>query len=83
MRIHQANGLGGLPLVGDPDFIATELANLNAAGFHEIAVSLVNYADELPYFAAEVLPRLSRPRVAREALESEERARKENGCNGA
>jgi FMNH2-dependent dimethyl sulfone monooxygenase len=60
LRIHQANGLGGLPLVGDPDFIATELANLSAAGFDGIAVSLVNYADELPYFAAEVLPRLSR-----------------------
>ncbi len=60
LRIHQANGLGGLPLVGDPDFIAAELANLNAAGFDGIAVSLVNYGDELPYFAAEVLPRLSR-----------------------
>jgi len=60
LRIHQANGLGGLPLVGDADFIAAELANLSAAGFDGIAVSLVNYADELPYFAAEVLPRLSR-----------------------
>jgi hypothetical protein len=27
-----------------------------------------NYGDELPYFAAEVLPRLTRPGVAREAL---------------
>jgi dimethylsulfone monooxygenase len=60
LRIHQANGLGGLPLVGDPDLIAAELANLSAAGFDGIAVSLVNYGDELPYFAAEVLPRLSR-----------------------
>jgi dimethylsulfone monooxygenase len=60
MRTHQANGLGGLPLVGDPDFIAAELANLSVAGFDGIAVSLVNYADELPYLAAEVLPRLSR-----------------------
>jgi alkanesulfonate monooxygenase SsuD/methylene tetrahydromethanopterin reductase-like flavin-dependent oxidoreductase (luciferase family) len=60
LRIHQANGLGGLPLVGDPNFIATQLADLSAAGFDGIAVSLVNYVDELPYFAAEVLPRLSR-----------------------
>jgi dimethylsulfone monooxygenase len=60
LRIHQANGLGGLPLVGDPDFIAGELANLSAAGFDGIALSLINYGDELPYFAAEVLPRLSR-----------------------
>jgi alkanesulfonate monooxygenase SsuD/methylene tetrahydromethanopterin reductase-like flavin-dependent oxidoreductase (luciferase family) len=60
LRIHQANGLGGLPLVGDPDYIAGELASLNAAGFDGIAVSLINYVDELPYFSAEVLPRLSR-----------------------
>jgi dimethylsulfone monooxygenase len=60
LRIHQANGLGGLPLVGDPDFVATELASLSAAGFDGIALSLINYGDELPYFAAEVLPRLSR-----------------------
>jgi dimethylsulfone monooxygenase len=60
MRTHQANGLGGLPLVGDPDFVAAELANLSVVGFDGIAVSLVNYADELPYLAAEVLPRLSR-----------------------
>ena len=60
LRFHHANGLGGLPLVGDPDFIAAELANPSVAGFDEIALSLVNYADELPYFAAEVLPRLFR-----------------------
>ena len=60
LRNHQANGMGGLPLVGDPDHIASEIAQLSAAGLTGIAVSFVNYLDELPYFCAEVLPRLAR-----------------------
>jgi dimethylsulfone monooxygenase len=60
LRNHQANGMGGLPLVGDPDMVAEGLAGLAAAGLKGIAVSFVNYLDELPYFCAEVLPRLAR-----------------------
>jgi alkanesulfonate monooxygenase SsuD/methylene tetrahydromethanopterin reductase-like flavin-dependent oxidoreductase (luciferase family) len=60
IRAHQANGMGGLPLVGDPDRVAQEMARLAAAGLRGIAVSFVNYLDELPYFCAEVLPRLAR-----------------------
>ena len=60
IRDHQANGMGGLPLVGDPDKVARDLAELAAAGLTGIAVSFVNYLDELPYFCAEVLPRLAR-----------------------
>jgi FMNH2-dependent dimethyl sulfone monooxygenase len=60
LRNHQANGMGGLPLVGDPDMVAHQLAQLTAAGLTGIAVSFVNYLDELPYFCAEVLPRLAR-----------------------
>ena len=60
LREHQANGMGGLPLVGDPDTVARGLADLSAAGLTGIAVSFVNYLDELPYFCAEVLPRLAR-----------------------
>jgi len=60
MRNHFANGLGGVPIVGNPDAVAAELGKLSAAGFKGIAVSLVNYADELPYFCQEVLPRLAR-----------------------
>jgi dimethylsulfone monooxygenase len=60
LREHQANGMGGLPLVGDPDTVARGLAGLSAAGLTGIAVSFVNYLDELPYFCAEVLPRLAR-----------------------
>jgi alkanesulfonate monooxygenase SsuD/methylene tetrahydromethanopterin reductase-like flavin-dependent oxidoreductase (luciferase family) len=50
--------MGGVPIVGDPDHVATELAKLNESGLRGIAISMVNYADELPYFAQEVLPRL-------------------------
>jgi hypothetical protein len=52
--------MGGLPLVGDPDSVTRQLAELAAAGLTGIAVSFVNYLDELPYFCAEVLPRLAR-----------------------
>ncbi len=55
-----ANGMGGLPIVGDPDFVAETLASLCHAGLSGIGVSFVNYRDELPFFAAEVLPRLER-----------------------
>jgi alkanesulfonate monooxygenase SsuD/methylene tetrahydromethanopterin reductase-like flavin-dependent oxidoreductase (luciferase family) len=60
IREHQANGMGGLPFVGDPDAVAHQMAQLTAAGLTGIAVSFVNYLDELPYFCAEVLPRLER-----------------------
>ena len=60
IRDHQANGMGGLPLVGDPDSVALDLAKLATFGLTGIAVSFVNYLDELPYFCAEVLPRLAR-----------------------
>jgi alkanesulfonate monooxygenase SsuD/methylene tetrahydromethanopterin reductase-like flavin-dependent oxidoreductase (luciferase family) len=58
-RLHTANGMGGLPLIGTPDQVATQLAALSRAGLRGIGVSFVNYLDELPYFAAEVLPRLT------------------------
>ena len=55
IRNHQANGMGGLPLVGDPDVVARDMAQLAALGLKGI-----NYLDELPFFCAEVLPRLAR-----------------------
>jgi FMNH2-dependent dimethyl sulfone monooxygenase len=59
-RLHQANGMGGVPVTGDPDTVARDLAELASAGARGIALSFVNYADELPYFCDEVLPRLQR-----------------------
>jgi alkanesulfonate monooxygenase SsuD/methylene tetrahydromethanopterin reductase-like flavin-dependent oxidoreductase (luciferase family) len=52
--------MGGVPIVGDPDAVTLELAQLAAAGAKGIALSFVNYLDELPLFRDEVLPRLAR-----------------------
>ena len=60
MRTGYAQGMGGLPIVGDPDHIASQLIDLSKAGLTGVAVSLVNYVDELPFFCEEVLPRLER-----------------------
>jgi dimethylsulfone monooxygenase len=59
-RHHYAHGLGGLLMVGDPDQIAQQLADLSRAGLRGIGFSFVNYLKELPYFCDEVLPRLER-----------------------
>ena len=59
-RHHYAHGLGGFLMVGDPDRIAQQLAELSRAGLRGIGFSFVNYLKELPYFCAEVLPRLER-----------------------
>lgn len=59
-RRQTAHGLSGLPLIGDPDMVASDLAKLSALGLSGIAISMVNYTDELPFFCAEVLPRLER-----------------------
>ena len=72
-RRQYAQGMGGLPIVGDPDFVAKQLADLSQAGLTGIGVSLVNYADELPFFCDEVLPRLARMGV-RESRNGEGRA---------
>jgi alkanesulfonate monooxygenase SsuD/methylene tetrahydromethanopterin reductase-like flavin-dependent oxidoreductase (luciferase family) len=60
-RMQQAvSGIGGNPYVGTPDAVAEQLANLSRGGVRGIAVSFVNYLNDVPYFCAEVLPRLGR-----------------------
>lgn len=59
-RRFYANGMGGLPIVGDADHVAKTLADLSAAGVTGIGMSFINYLEELPFFCAEVLPRLER-----------------------
>ena len=59
-RYFAANAIGGYPYVGTPDRVADELANISRAGMRGIAVSFVNYLNEVPYFCDEVLPRLAR-----------------------
>ncbi|MDL4818257.1 LLM class flavin-dependent oxidoreductase [Actinomadura opuntiae] len=61
LRIYRdrfAAGHGSCPLVGDPDDVADGLAGFARAGFDGIALSFLDYAGELGYFADEVMPRL-------------------------
>lgn len=53
-----AAGHGVYPLVGDPDQVVDGLAKISAVGFAGTTVTFVNYIEELPFFVAEVLPRL-------------------------
>ena len=55
-----SHSIGGYPFVGTPDRIAEELAIVSRAGVRGIALSFVNYVEELPLFRDEVLPRLAR-----------------------
>src|SRR5262249_53729895 len=59
-RQFYANGMGGLPIIGDADHVAKSLADLSHAGLTGIGLSFINYLDELPFFRDEVLPRLER-----------------------
>ncbi len=59
-RVRQAAGYGSYPVVGDPDTVAGELAQLCEIGFSALAFGVVNYLDEFPYVRDEVLPRLVR-----------------------
>lgn len=54
-----AGGHGVYPLIGDPDRIAQELATIAEAGFAGATLAFVDYLAELPYFVAEVMPRLA------------------------
>jgi alkanesulfonate monooxygenase SsuD/methylene tetrahydromethanopterin reductase-like flavin-dependent oxidoreductase (luciferase family) len=40
--------------------VAGELERLHSVGFDGLVLNFVNYLEELPYFAQEVLPRLER-----------------------
>ena len=62
-RKHFSHGNSGVPIVGDPDHVTKKLLELVSAGLTGIAVSFVNYGDELPYFRSEVLQRLERAGV--------------------
>ena len=53
-----AGGAGSYPLVGTPVRVAEEIAAIAHQGLAGLALSFVNYTDELPLFIAAVLPRL-------------------------
>jgi len=51
---------GAYPLVGMPDDIADQFAQMHASGLSGASIAFLNYLQEAPYFCAEVLPRLRR-----------------------
>jgi FMNH2-dependent dimethyl sulfone monooxygenase len=51
---------GSYCTIGDPDWVAQQFAELREIGLDGIVLNFVNYLDEFPYFAQEVLPRLER-----------------------
>jgi dimethylsulfone monooxygenase len=57
----------GFPIVGNPDTVAQVLHDLSDVGLDGLAISCVNYVDELPYVRDAVLPRLERAGLRRPA----------------
>jgi dimethylsulfone monooxygenase len=53
-----AGGAGTYPLIGTPEKIAEEMIAIAGQGYEGIALSFVNYTQELPYFCDRVLPLL-------------------------
>lgn len=60
LRTRFAAGHGVYPLIGDADTVADGIEEIARAGFAGASLAFVNYLDELPFFAQEVLPRLER-----------------------
>ena len=59
-KYYASNFVGGFPFIGTPDRIAEQFTNISRAGLRGIAISFVNYLNDLTYFCDEVLPRLVR-----------------------
>jgi FMNH2-dependent dimethyl sulfone monooxygenase len=55
-----AGGAGSYPLVGTPETIAAEMIEIAGQGYDGLALSFVNYTQELPYFCDRVLPLLAK-----------------------
>lgn len=60
-----ASTMAGYPLVGSPESIAGQLADLAAAGVDGVAMTWMNYETGVPRFIADVLPVLEREGVRR------------------
>jgi alkanesulfonate monooxygenase SsuD/methylene tetrahydromethanopterin reductase-like flavin-dependent oxidoreductase (luciferase family) len=54
--VRQVLARGNYCTIGDPARVAADLAHLSAVGFDGLALNFVNYGQELPFFAREVLP---------------------------
>ncbi|GAA4696613.1 LLM class flavin-dependent oxidoreductase [Pseudonocardia yuanmonensis] len=57
-RSRFAAGHGSCPLIGTPDEVADEITRFHEAGFAGMTLAFLDYAEELGWFAQEVLPRL-------------------------
>jgi FMNH2-dependent dimethyl sulfone monooxygenase len=53
-----AGGAGTYPLVGTPERIAGEIAEIAGEGWSGAALSFLNYTDEMPFFIERVFPLL-------------------------
>jgi len=51
-----AGGVGTYPLIGAPETIVRQMAEMHEAGFAGTTLSFVNFLDELPFFIDRVLP---------------------------
>ncbi|MFQ5347240.1 MAG: LLM class flavin-dependent oxidoreductase [Rhodothalassiaceae bacterium] len=65
IRDRMAAGHGGFPLVGTPEQVADGLCRLYETGFGGATLAFVNYAEEFPYFAENVLPLLEERGIRR------------------
>jgi alkanesulfonate monooxygenase SsuD/methylene tetrahydromethanopterin reductase-like flavin-dependent oxidoreductase (luciferase family) len=59
-REQLVHGAIGRDFVGDPDEVARQIAAMAAAGIRGLALNFVHHLAEVPFFCAEVLPRLER-----------------------
>ena len=57
-HLRAATANGATPVVGDPDSVAEQLAQLSEAGCGAVAMGLPNYLNDLPIIVEEVWPRL-------------------------
>lgn len=51
---------GAFPFVGTPDEVAADMQRMSQAGLAGASIAFLDYLKEIPYFVAEVLPRLER-----------------------
>ena len=60
IRFRIAAGNSAYGLIGTPDQVVNQMEQLSDWGFSGIAMGLVNYTRDFPYFASEVIPRLEK-----------------------
>ena len=59
-RANMPRALLGAAVIGSPDDVAAGLAAYAEAGLRGLVLTFINFSAEVPYFAAEVFPRLER-----------------------